>query len=113
MISFQNNQRFIGDSAANMISSNFRNTVTSLKRFLGCKYDEDVVQEEIKKSSVKIVELENKRIGFEVTIGDDKTEVFTPEQLLAMLLYRVKEITDLYNESKSNAFDVVLSVYIL
>lgn len=47
--------RFIGASAKNQVISNFKNTIWGWKRLLGRKFDDPIVQNEIKVLPYKVV----------------------------------------------------------
>src|SRR2546423_7270400 len=59
-------ERLVGDAAKRQAVTNSRNTVYSIKRFMGRKYDE--VQEEIKRIPYKVVRASNGDAAVEVEI---------------------------------------------
>jgi molecular chaperone DnaK (HSP70) len=69
VVAFTDEERLIGDSALNQQKKNFKNTLQFFTRFLGLNTDcVDQLKEEEKYITYKLVPLENKKIGFEVTI---------------------------------------------
>jgi len=72
------------------MKKNFKNTLNFFGRFAGLNQD-CVAQlaEEKKFINYNVVDLENKKIGFEVT-NQGKKHIFTPEQVLAFYLKKAK-----------------------
>ena len=67
-VSFQGKQRFLGEAAASIARSNYKNTVSCIKRFIGRKYQEPEVQSEMARvPGLKFVELQNGDVGVEVS----------------------------------------------
>jgi molecular chaperone DnaK (HSP70) len=72
-------ERLIGDAAVNQMKKNFKNTMQFFGRFMGLNQDcEEQIAEEKKFVTYKVVNLENKKIGFEVMFRGEK-KVITPE----------------------------------
>src|SRR5437660_8473868 len=67
-------ERVIGDAAKRQAVTNSRNTIYSIKRFMGRKFDE--VQEEIKRMPYKVVKAPNGDCAVEVEVGG-KTQRFS------------------------------------
>ncbi len=80
-------ERIVGDAAKRQAVTNPRNTVYSIKRFMGRKFDE--VQEEIKRVPYKVVRASNGDANVEVEI-DGKPKQFTPPEISAMILAKLK-----------------------
>src|SRR5205809_4988857 len=68
-------ERLVGDAAKRQAVTNARNTVYSIKRFMGRKFEE--VQEELKRVPYKVVRASNGDAAVEVEI-DGKPKAFTP-----------------------------------
>src|SRR5512145_31477 len=79
--------RLVGEAAKRQAVTNSRNTVYSIKRFMGRKYDE--VQEEIKRVPYKVVRTANGDVAVEVEV-EGQTKVFTPPEISAMILTKLK-----------------------
>ncbi len=79
--------RLVGDAAKRQAVTNSRNTVYSIKRFMGRKFDE--VQEEIKRVPYKVVRAGNGDVAVEVEVGG-KTKRFSPPEISAMILSKLK-----------------------
>ena len=80
-------ERVVGDAAKRQAVTNSRNTIYSIKRFMGRKFDE--VQEEIKRVPYKVVRAANGDAAVEVTV-DGKAKQFTPPEISAMILSKLK-----------------------
>ncbi|KAJ1967444.1 ATPase with role in protein import into the ER [Dispira parvispora] len=93
-VSFTDNERLIGDAAKNMIASNPKNTVFSAKRLIGRKFKDPAVQGDIKRWPFKVVDKKGKPM-VEVSVkGEDKQ--FSPEEISAMVLTKMKETAESY-----------------
>src|SRR6266511_2082294 len=80
-------ERLVGDAAKRQAVTNSRNTVYSIKRFMGRKFDE--VQEELKRVPYKVVRASNGDAVVEVEV-DGKPKQFTPPEVSAMILSKLK-----------------------
>ncbi|MFO1475692.1 MAG: molecular chaperone DnaK [Verrucomicrobiota bacterium] len=80
-------ERLVGDAAKRQAVTNSRNTVYSIKRFMGRKFDE--VQEELKRVPYKVVRAANGDAAVEVEEGG-KTKTYTPPEVSAMILAKLK-----------------------
>lgn len=107
LVSFGPKQRSIGEAAKTLETSNFKNTVGSLKRFLGRTLNDTEVQDvESKFTHVKLVDV-NGTVGAQVNyLGEQR--VFSATQLTGMYLGKLRDIAS--NELKVNVSDVVITV---
>src|SRR5947199_4590575 len=80
-------ERLVGDAAKRQAVTNARNTIYSIKRFMGRKFDE--VQEEIKRVPYKVVKAANGDAAVEVE-ADGKPKQFSPPEISAMILAKLK-----------------------
>src|SRR5438046_1821239 len=80
-------ERLVGDAAKRQGVTNPRNTVYSIKRFMGRKFEE--VQEEIKRVPYKVVKASNGDAHVEVEV-DGKPKAFSPPEVSAMILAKLK-----------------------
>ncbi len=80
-------ERVVGDAAKRQAVTNSRNTIYSIKRFMGRKFDE--VQEEIKRMPYKVVKASNGDCAVEVEV-DGKPKQFSPQEISAMILGKLK-----------------------
>jgi molecular chaperone DnaK len=80
-------ERLVGDAAKRQAVTNSRNTVYSIKRFMGRKFEE--VQEELKRVPYKVVRASNGDAAVEVE-ENGKTKTYTPPEISAMILAKLK-----------------------
>lgn len=80
-------ERLVGDSAKRQAVTNPKNTIYSVKRFMGRKFDE--VQEEIKRVPYKVVRASNGDVAVEVEINGEAKQ-FSPPEVSAMILSKLK-----------------------
>jgi len=80
-------ERLVGQAAKRQAVTNARNTIFSIKRFMGRKFDE--VQGEAKRVPYKIVRASNGDAHVEVEVGSEK-KAFSPPEISAMILGKLK-----------------------
>ena len=80
-------ERLVGEAAKRQAVTNSRNTIYSIKRFMGRKFDE--VQEEIKRVPYRVVRAANGDAAVEVEV-DGKPKQFSPPEISAMILAKLK-----------------------
>ncbi|MGH7990001.1 MAG: molecular chaperone DnaK [Limisphaerales bacterium] len=80
-------ERVVGDAAKRQAVTNSRNTIYSIKRFMGRKFDE--VGEEIKRMPYKVVKASNGDCAVEVEVNG-KAQKFSPPEISAMILSKLK-----------------------
>src|SRR5216117_591102 len=80
-------ERLVGDAAKRQAVTNARNTIYSIKRFMGRKFDE--IQEEIKRVPYKVVRAANGDAAVEVEV-EDRPKLFSPPEISAMILAKLK-----------------------
>ena len=81
--------RLVGESAKRQAVTNSRNTIYSIKRFMGRKYDE--VQEELKRVPYKVV----RAVNGDAWVGAGGKE-YSPSQISAFTLQKMKETAEAY-----------------
>jgi molecular chaperone DnaK len=80
-------ERVVGQAAKRQAVTNPENTVFSVKRFMGRKFDE--VGEEAKRVPYKIVKAANGDAHIQVKSGNE-TKTFSPQEVSAMILAKLK-----------------------
>ncbi|EIW72554.1 hypothetical protein TREMEDRAFT_36779 [Tremella mesenterica DSM 1558] len=107
LVSFTPRQRFIGESAKTAETSNFKNTVGSLKRMIGRSLsDPEVAEFEKKFINAELVDI-NGQAGVKVQyVGE--TSIFSFTQLVAAYLGKLRDIAA--NELQQAVSDVVIAV---
>ncbi|XP_059404906.1 endoplasmic reticulum chaperone BiP-like [Carassius carassius] len=88
-------ERLIGDAAKNQLTSNPENTVFDAKRLIGRTWGDSTVQQDIKYFPFKVIEKKNKP-HIKLDIGSGQTKTFTPEEISAMILTKMKETAEAY-----------------
>jgi molecular chaperone DnaK len=87
----KNNERLVGQTAKRQAITNSENTVFSIKRFMGRRYDE--------------TDVERKMVPFKVTegpVGDARVHIpqtgrdYTPQEISAMILQKLKKDAEAY-----------------
>ncbi|KAG9013042.1 ATPase with role in protein import into the ER [Tulasnella sp. 427] len=100
----------VGDAAKNAYHTNPRNTVFDTKRLIGRRTDESDVKKDMKHWPIAIVD----RVGhpvIEVT-HRNKEKQFTPEEISAMVLGKMKATAEAYLGSKVTHAVVTVPAYI-
>ena len=105
-VSFTDKERLIGDSAKTASSQNPTNTVYDAKRLIGREFNDSSLQEDMKSLTYTIVNESNKPKVQVDYLGERKT--FTPEEISAMILTRLKETAE--NYLGSSVKDAVITV---
>src|SRR6516165_7318109 len=80
-------ERLVGQAAKRQAVTNAQNTIFSIKRFMGRKFDE--VQSESKRVPYKLVKASNGDAHVEVEVGGER-KVFSPPEISAMILSKLK-----------------------
>ena len=80
-------ERLVGEAAKRQAVTNSRNTIYSIKRFMGRAFDE--VQEEIRRVPYKAVRAANGDVAVEVEV-DGAPRRFSPPEISAILLSKLK-----------------------
>ncbi|XP_026111349.1 endoplasmic reticulum chaperone BiP-like [Carassius auratus] len=88
-------ERLIGDAAKNQLTSNPENTVFDAKRLIGRTWGDSTVQQDIKYFPFKVIEKKNKP-HIQLDIGSGQMKTFTPEEISAMVLTKMKETAEAY-----------------
>ncbi|EMD35028.1 hypothetical protein CERSUDRAFT_116540 [Gelatoporia subvermispora B] len=93
-VSFTDEERLVGDAAKNAFHSNPENTVFDAKRLIGRKFDDPEVKRDMKHWPFKIVPKGDKPAIQVKYRGEDRQ--FTPEEISAMVLGKMKETAEAY-----------------
>ncbi|KAJ5984084.1 Endoplasmic reticulum chaperone BiP [Penicillium waksmanii] len=93
-VAFTDEERLVGDAAKNQYAANPVRTVFDVKRLIGRKFEEKDTQKDIKHFPFKVVNKDGKP---NVKVEVNKTpKVFTPEEISAMILGKMKETAESY-----------------
>lgn len=91
-VSFDGDERLVGDAAKTLASSNTRNTVFDAKRLIGRKIDDAVVQADMKHWPFAVIGKDGKPI-IEVDFKGERKQ-FMPEEISAMVLTKLKQTAE-------------------
>ncbi|HEY5752399.1 MAG TPA: molecular chaperone DnaK [Chthoniobacterales bacterium] len=80
-------ERVVGQAAKRQAVTNAINTIFSVKRFMGRKFDE--VQEETHRVPYKLIKAANGDAHIQVTVGGE-TKTYSPPEISAMILSKLK-----------------------
>lgn len=93
-VAFNDTERLIGDAAKNQVAMNPSNTVFDAKRLIGRRFDDPVVQADMKHWPFQVVSDAGKpKVKVEYK-GENKT--FYPEEISSMVLTKMKEVAEAY-----------------
>ncbi|PKI84502.1 ATPase with role in protein import into the ER [Malassezia vespertilionis] len=109
-VAFTNDgERLIGDAAKNQAAQNPENTVFDAKRLIGRKWGESDVMKDVKLFPFKMIDRSGKP-AIQVSVkGENK--VFTPEEVSAMILQKMREIAEAYLGQKVSNAVVTVPAY--
>ena len=99
-----NGERKVGDPAKRQAITNPQNTVSSIKRFMGSRYEE--VANEIEHMSYKVVKGDNNTPR--VVIGDRK---YSPQEISAIILQKMKKTAEDYLGTKVERAVITVPAY--
>jgi molecular chaperone DnaK len=85
----KNGERKVGDPAKRQAITNPQNTITSVKRFMGRRFDE--VTEEISHWSYKVAKGDNNTVRIDID-----GRLYTPQEISAMVLQKMKKTAEDY-----------------
>jgi molecular chaperone DnaK len=86
-------ERLVGQAAKRQAVVNPKNTVYSIKRFMGRKYDE--VELERKRVPYEVVRASNGDAAMKVVVGNEE-KIFSPPEISAMILQKMKADAEAY-----------------
>lgn len=108
-VAFSGDERLIGDAAKNQAASNVDNTIFDIKRLIGLKYSDKSVQKELKHLPYKINKKDGKPMVSVEVQGAQKD--FSPEEISAMVLGKMKSIAEDYLGKKVTHAVVTVPAY--
>ncbi|KAJ2152329.1 ATPase with role in protein import into the ER [Coemansia sp. RSA 1935] len=102
-------ERLIGDAAKNQAPNNPENTIFDAKRMIGLRYNDKEVKRDMKTWPFKVIDKDGKPT-FRVDVKGDKRN-FSPEEISAMVLGKMKEIAESYLNTKVTHAVVTVPAY--
>ena len=100
----KNGERKVGDPAKRQAITNPTNTITSVKRFMGHKWDE--VTNEVGHWSYKVVKGDNNTVRIDI---DGRP--YTPQEISAMILQKMKKTAEDYLGQEINEAVITVPAY--
>jgi molecular chaperone DnaK len=95
IISFSSSGEKVGDSAKRQAITNPINTIYTIKRFMGKTWDKVVSEKLAEKVPYKVVN-KNGRPAIEVSIDGAEPRFYTPEEISARILTKLKNVAEEY-----------------
>merc|ERR1719327_911805 len=108
-VAFTDTERLIGDPAKNQVAINPTNTIFDAKRLIGRKFDDPTVQADMKHWPFTVVDVGSKP-KLEVEYQNE-TKTFTPEEISARVLTKMKETAEAYLGSEVKDAVVTVPAY--
>jgi len=103
------NERLVGDAAKNQLTSNPENTIFDAKRLIGRSWTEPSVQSDKKYFPFEMVE-KNGKPHVTAMVGGER-KIFAAEEISAMVLVKMKEISEAYLGKKVTHAVVTVPAY--
>ena len=100
----KNGERKVGDPAKRQAITNPHNTIMSVKRFMGRRFDE--VGEEITHSSYKVAKGDNNTVRIDID-----GRLYTPQEISAMILQKMKKTAEDYLGQEVNEAVITVPAY--
>jgi heat shock protein 1/8 len=94
-VAFTESERLVGDAAKNQAAMNPTNTVFDAKRLIGRKFNDPVVQADMKLWPFKVIRGDADKPMIEVDYKGER-KVFSAEEVSAMVLNKMKTIAESY-----------------
>ncbi|AYU80281.1 GRP78 / luminal binding protein 1 (BiP) [Leishmania donovani] len=110
VVAFTDAERLVGDGAKNQLPQNPENTIYAIKRLIGRKYADPTVQNDKKLLSYHIVADKTGKPLVQVTVKGQQKR-FTPEEVSAMVLQKMKEISETFLGEKVKNAVVTVPAY--
>lgn len=95
VVAFKGSERLIGDAAKNQMASNVENTIFDSKRLIGKRFSDSTVTSDMKYWSFKVDSDKNDKPVIKAQYNDEERS-FSPEEISAMVLTKMKEIAENY-----------------
>ena len=94
-VAFTDTERLIGDAAKQQVARNPLNSVFDAKRLIGRRYDDEVVQSDMKHWPFKVIKDSQGKPKISVEYQGE-TKVFSPEEISSMVLTKMKDTAEGY-----------------
>ncbi|KAF5134542.1 Endoplasmic reticulum chaperone BiP [Metarhizium anisopliae] len=108
-VAFTDEERLVGDAAKYQAAGNPERTIFDVKRLIGRKFSDKNVQADLKHFPYKVVAEDGKPVVQVDVQGTPKT--FTPEEVSAMILGKMKDVAESYLGKKVTHAVVTVPAY--
>jgi len=108
-VAFTDTERLIGDAAKNQVAMNPNNTIFDAKRLIGRNFDDSTVRTDMKHWPFKVNNVGGKP-KLQVEFKNEEKQ-FTPEEISAMILVKMKETAEAYLGQKVTDAVVTVPAY--
>ncbi|KAF0728222.1 hypothetical protein AaE_009460, partial [Aphanomyces astaci] len=109
-VAFTDSERLIGDAAKNQVAMNPTNTVFDAKRLIGRKFNDSVIQADIKHWPFKVTPGSGDKPQITVEFKGE-TKTFQPEEISSMVLIKMKEVSEAFIGSAVNNAVITVPAY--
>ncbi|XP_012568922.1 heat shock cognate 70 kDa protein-like [Cicer arietinum] len=110
VVAFTDHQRLIGDAAKDQADTNPENTLFDVKRLIGRKFNDDVVQKDMKLWPFKVIAGVNDKPMITIKYkGQEKH--FCAEEISSMILTKMREVAEAYLRSPVKNVVVTVPAY--
>lgn len=103
-------ERLIGDAAKNQVAINPLNTVFDAKRLIGRRFSDSSVQSDMKHFSFEVVQKDGDKPFVQVQYKGE-TKTFSPEEVSAMILTKMKDVAESYLGKEVKSAVVTVPAY--
>jgi heat shock protein 5 len=110
VVAFTDEERLIGDGAKNQLPQNPYNTIYTIKRLIGRKFSDKTVQKDKKLLSYEVVGDKDGNPRVQVQYKGE-TKTYSPEEISAMILQKMKEIAETFLGKKVKNAVVTVPAY--
>lgn len=108
-VAFTDVERLVGDSAKGQVAMNPTNTVYDAKRLIGRRFDDPVVQQDMKHWSFEVISEKGKpkiRVKYK-----NEYKTFYPEEISSMVLGKMKEISEAFLHTNVSKAVITVPAY--
>ncbi|RLN42969.1 heat shock cognate 70 kDa protein [Panicum miliaceum] len=109
-VAFAGAARLVGDAAVNQAALNPANTIHDVKRLIGRRFSDEIVQEDIKLWPFKVVAGRQDRPMIVVQYKGEEKQ-FSAEEISSMVLAKMKETAEVYLETTVKHAVITVLVY--
>ncbi|BAT83036.1 hypothetical protein VIGAN_04013200, partial [Vigna angularis var. angularis] len=109
-VAFTENQRLIGDAAKNQAAINPTNTLFDVKRLIGRRYSDPIIQDDLKLWPFKVIADSDEKPMMVVSYKGQEKQI-SAEEISSMVLTKMREIAEAYLESEVKNVVVTVPAY--